>query len=350
MAAQETPIDERTWRSEQALANLAHPVWGGGGLNRNKVHMYFLESIFMDRQSRNWQVAMQSPFEVNSNKEEFEKRVRSRPGIEYMIVAEPEPLPEGGDTGTYVFRKQERITREGFEDELKVLGTYFLMGETIFQAPSVEDIITSNILALTTSLSKFFSLASSLPIYTSGRGYTYLPTTTTTTRTSATDSSLSRRSSRAGSPIPENSSQTLSSSGNDTNASAMSTSIAALRDSFRSFAKYGSEYIDENPLTGEPGSFKLATTARAVHEQKVKAAEEEKRRKEALAAAAERAVASQAPTPVSGVMGTGVEKVGKKGKERSPSMAAGTIPKKKREKSKGLSRPGSPLSPTGPPV
>lgn len=142
---QETPLDERQWRSPLALSNLQF----FGGLHSKTVHMYFMESDFFDRTSNNWALFMQhrgEPWLVDRH--QFEMRLRSMQGLEFMVVAEPEPRPDGTDTGIYVFRKQQRRKRAGNEEDITVLGTYYVIGENIYQAASLEDIIGNKIVFL----------------------------------------------------------------------------------------------------------------------------------------------------------------------------------------------------------
>lgn len=140
---QETPLDERQWRSPLALANLQQHF---GGLSSKVVHLYFMESDFFDRTANNWALFKQHGGEdwlVDRHK--FEAKLREMAGLEFMVVAEPERRPDGTDTGIYIFRKQDRKKRPGQEDVITVLGTYYLIGENIYQAASLEDIIGNKI-------------------------------------------------------------------------------------------------------------------------------------------------------------------------------------------------------------
>lgn len=142
---QETPLDERQWRSPVALNNLQY----FGGLHSKTVHLYFMESDFFDRTSNNWALFMQHKGEPwLTDRDQFELRLRAMQGLEFMVAAEPERRPDGTDTGIYVFRKQQRRKRPGHDDDLTVLGTYYLIGENIYQAASLEDIIGNKIVML----------------------------------------------------------------------------------------------------------------------------------------------------------------------------------------------------------
>ena len=83
-----------------------------------------------------------------ADRERFEQVLRSRPGLEHMIVGEPQQTTDpsqGPDTGVWVIRKQDRVKRAPREDELTVLGTHYIVGENIYQAPSVYDIVGNHL-------------------------------------------------------------------------------------------------------------------------------------------------------------------------------------------------------------
>ncbi|KAK7607941.1 MED6 mediator subfamily complex component-domain-containing protein [Phyllosticta paracitricarpa] len=368
-AVQQTPLDELQWRSPAALANLYHFF---GGLHRGTIHLYFAESDYMDRTSNNWALLIQNqgaPW--LADRDAFEARLRTMQGLEFMVVAEPERKPDATDSGIYVLRKQNRRKRPGnHDDELTVLATYYVIGENIYQAASLEDIVGNKILAASTSLSKFFTLAASLPIYTSGRGYSYFPPSSTLPRPGGS-ASVSRRSSRAGSPLggvegsmldsaAETASQTQDSSqpnGSQSqpnqpkkggaaagaSAAAAATSLSALTHSIRLFTQYGSEFSDTNPLVGEPGSFVFSATARQVQASQAKAQ-----------AAAEAAAAAK--NVVQSIEGGGVAKEGGTGTVTGTSKPPTPLPpldavvkpprRVKRSKSKAGTAPTSPVTPS----
>ncbi|KAL1630865.1 Mediator of RNA polymerase II transcription subunit 6 [Diplodia seriata] len=290
---QETPLDERQWRSPVALNNLQY----FGGLHSKTVHLYFMESDFFDRTSNNWALFMQHKGEPwLTDRDQFELRLRQMQGLEFMLAA-------------------------------------------------------------TTSLSKFFSIASSLPIYTSGRGYTYYPPSTSVKQTNAS-ANASRRSSRAGSPTGESSSAIdmndapassqnqpgdiqQSQKAKNTNAAAAATSMHALTQSFRLFNQYKDEFMDSNPIIGEPGSFHFSATARHIQQTQTKQAE-------AAAAAAAAKLSNSGAAD-----GTKTDsKPGTPALAASPDISV-TVPapskkptKIKRSKSRAGTAPTSPATPT----
>lgn len=108
------------------------------------------------------------------------------------------------------------------------------------------------------------SIASTLLDFTPALGHTYLPLT----QTPGTDLQASQ-SSRSGTPLqptgtPKPQTQDSSSS-KGTTASKLTAyediqGTQLLEASYELLLRYGNEYMDENPLIGEPGSFKLSKT------------------------------------------------------------------------------------------
>lgn len=62
-------------------------------------------------------------------------------GLEYIVAQEPAEMAPGTGTGVWVIRKQTRRKRAGQEDEVTVHSTYFVIGENIYMAPAVGDVI-----------------------------------------------------------------------------------------------------------------------------------------------------------------------------------------------------------------
>jgi mediator of RNA polymerase II transcription subunit 6 len=69
-------------------------------------------------------------------------------GLEYMVAQEPAEMAPGTGTGVWVIRKQTRRKRAGQEDEVTVHSTYFVVGENIYMAPAIGDVIGSQLVSL----------------------------------------------------------------------------------------------------------------------------------------------------------------------------------------------------------
>ena len=109
--------------------------------------------------------------------------------------------------------------------------------------------------------------ASALPDFTPAIGHTYVPPVSK--NPSASSSLHATQSSDAatlmqlsGTPRPDtqDSSITKGSSASKLAAHENSQSTQLLETSYDLLLRYGNEYMDENPLLGEPGSFKLSKT------------------------------------------------------------------------------------------
>jgi hypothetical protein len=57
--------------------------------------------------------------------------------------------PNGKEfSNVWVIKKQERAKRAGQEDQVTVLAFYYIVGDAIYQAPSVAKIITNRMVCL----------------------------------------------------------------------------------------------------------------------------------------------------------------------------------------------------------
>lgn len=114
-----------------------------------------MQSPFFDQTSNNAVLRTQAQYNpamlyLLHSREAFEERLRDMQGVHFVVAQEPQRLrPEqGGDSGIWIIRKQDRRKGEGTKDVITVLGTYFVIGENIYQAPSVGDIIGSKMVGL----------------------------------------------------------------------------------------------------------------------------------------------------------------------------------------------------------
>ena len=139
-------LDEQFFKNEQLLAS-----WGG--LNDNNVHIYFLHSPFCDITSNNALIAGQAQANQNmahiwQSRQKFEDELRARNGLEYMVEAGPDRTADGGDTGVWIIKKQRREKRPDGKDELTQMGINYVMDNAIYQAPTLDKILTARIVRL----------------------------------------------------------------------------------------------------------------------------------------------------------------------------------------------------------
>lgn len=121
-----------------------------GGLHTNTILFYFAESPFFERTSNNAVILSQamnnmSMYHHIQTREAFEARLRTMAGLEFMVGEEPAETGPGAGTGVWVIRKQTRRKVYDEEDELTVHASYFVVGENIYMAPTLSDILSSRI-------------------------------------------------------------------------------------------------------------------------------------------------------------------------------------------------------------
>lgn len=141
----EPSLDEIQWRSPQILA-------GMGGIHSNTVLFYFAESPFFERTSNNAVILSQamnnmSMYHYIQTREAFEGRLKTMSGLEFIVGEEPAETGPGMGTGVWIIRKQTRRKRVNEEDEIMVHASYFVVGENIYMAPTLADILASRVVS-----------------------------------------------------------------------------------------------------------------------------------------------------------------------------------------------------------
>ncbi len=109
------------------------------GLTSAVLH-YFAASPFFDATSNNATLTTQANYnsalvKYIETREAFEGQLRTMQGVEFVVASEPV------EAGAWVIRKQTRRKRPGVEDDVTALGTYFVIGEGIYTAPSLGDVL-----------------------------------------------------------------------------------------------------------------------------------------------------------------------------------------------------------------
>jgi mediator of RNA polymerase II transcription subunit 6 len=192
-------------------------------------------------------------------------------------------------------------------------------------------------------LSNFYKTAASIPLYSIEKGYTYLHADQ---KKKPKDGGSSTRTSRAASPIADTASQTSTRLKHSTHID----DDFEIAHSFNLTLSYGDEFMDENPLIGEPGAFKLSSTGRTIKEKEAKEKAEEVRREKAVSETAimsQIVAGSRVESPAITLaalpaLKTNVERKSSVavGKAKSPTSATGEGGKKRR-KSKAPITPGA---------
>lgn len=143
--ARENPLDEIVWCDPRF--QMQH-----GPLHNNTVLMYFADSPWCDATSNNKVIMAQSFYNpslasIVATRESFEERLRSMNGLEYIVAEAPEETAPGMGTGVWVIKKQTRKKRPGLEDEVTVHALYYIIGQNIYPAPSLMDMMSSKMVS-----------------------------------------------------------------------------------------------------------------------------------------------------------------------------------------------------------
>lgn len=112
---------------------------------------YFAESPFFDATSNNATLTTQalhnmSMYYIIQTREAFEDRLRTMQGLEFMVTHDPsENDSKPNHSGVWVIRKQHRRKKQGAQDEVTGISSYYVVGENVYMAPSVENILSSRL-------------------------------------------------------------------------------------------------------------------------------------------------------------------------------------------------------------
>lgn len=129
-------------------------------LIRITVLFYFAESPFFDATSNNASLAVQASYNdafrhFVETREAFESRLQTMQGLEFMVAYDPlqaaaqsEAAFSQEPSNIWVVRKQTRRKRPGMDDEVIVLGIYYVVGDCIYMAPSVASVVGNRVVKL----------------------------------------------------------------------------------------------------------------------------------------------------------------------------------------------------------
>jgi len=116
------------------------------------VLFYFARSPFFDPTSNNAAIETQATYNPDmmqflETRDRFEAQLRTMQGLEYLVHLSPKDFgPEAAiGQGVWVIRKQNRRKRAGYADGITILGTYFVVGDHIYMAPSVANVLQARI-------------------------------------------------------------------------------------------------------------------------------------------------------------------------------------------------------------
>ncbi|KAI0910667.1 MED6 mediator sub complex component-domain-containing protein [Ustulina deusta] len=260
MAAQnEPPLDEIQWRHPQSVQQMQ-------GIHSNSVLFYFAQSPFFDPTSNNAVLANQAMFNpamfhLIQTREAFEGRLREMSGLEFIVAQEPAETAPGTGTGVWVIRKQTRRKRDP-EDEIIVHAAYYIVGENIYMAPTLAQVLSFRMTTISSALNKCFPAADEARVWSPSQGHVYKMAQITTNprprnaaeskETTPKPDGKAAPNKTTGAPEPKRPDPILSTF----------DLVRHAEHSMLVHMQSGGDYEDENPITGKPGAFNLSKTGR----------------------------------------------------------------------------------------
>ncbi|KAK1778394.1 MED6 mediator sub complex component-domain-containing protein [Copromyces sp. CBS 386.78] len=266
------PLDEIQWHT---------PPQFEAGIHSNSILYYFAQSPFYDKTSNNEVVFQQglnnqAMSQYLATRELFESRLREMSGLEFIVAQEPAETGPGMGTGVWVINKQTRRKRpptnparpeDGPPDEIIVHSTYFVVGENIYMAPTLADVISSRIGAIASAITKTLPIVDQVSDWAPAVGRRYITPSQPSTGAGAGSSTTIYTASRTATPLPEGLPSATATNkpgatktGGTTNDPILDSLL--MEEALLTHERYGTEYMDENPITGKPGEFHLTSTGR----------------------------------------------------------------------------------------
>lgn len=242
------------------------------------VLFYFATSPFFDQVSGNQSLLTQWVGTPNQNdilgtRQKFESHLRHQRGTQYVVDHDPLEAkvfidgPNGREpSNVWVIRKQHRENES--DDGVTPLGYYYIVNDVIYQAPPIASVLNYRMLNTVSALTKVFAAPSDLSFFSVSHGHTYhKPVQKSTTQALAATSQQSKEET----PLPGTQSSTADKSSKVASQTqtqdGFDNSARTLREALRMTLQYGKEYMDDVPLVGEPGSFRLNKTRDGVNSQ-----------------------------------------------------------------------------------
>ncbi|KAF2854986.1 hypothetical protein T440DRAFT_464301 [Plenodomus tracheiphilus IPT5] len=263
MAPQTPPLDEQEFDQPALIAGLP-----GQHLNvGNNLFWYFTSSPWFEPQSINISVFQNVQLlpdgqQIMGDRALWEERLRAvSAGTQFIAAAEPQ-----GDGQPWVLQRQnKRHNDQTSQLETHVEGNWYTQGTRVLMAPSLLDVVQSRLLTISTRMQQMADLSKNMTHWSPATGYSYYPPSHEAAKPAAPTS-------RIGSPTlaPADPDAALSQGATttapaaETLASTADFSDALFMQSLNLTEKYGDEFMDENPLKGEPGAFVFENTKTAV--------------------------------------------------------------------------------------
>lgn len=338
------PLDEQEYVDPQMpLAHLD---------SDNNAIFYLMNSPFFDGASNNsavYSTAQGHPngMQLLNDRPTYEAELRKyNAGLQFIVAAEPK-----AEGQPWLIQRQRKVLDRDGNPETVNEGNFYTQGTRLLMAPSMLDVVQARLLTVSTRMQQMAELSKNMSHWSPATGHTYLPPSYEPTKADAS----SRVGSRAGSPILAPSDPDASASQSQTKDGTAAIDPAASTTGFNDnfflhslhlTHAYGDEYMDENPLLGEPGAFVFANS-RSHIDARNKAQEQASQASQAsqLTTKTETQPTSVAPSTVATPKGIATP-MALDGPSRKGSIVG--LPKeerRKRRKSKGLASPTTPAGP-----
>ncbi|KAL1607547.1 Mediator of RNA polymerase II transcription subunit 6 [Nothophoma quercina] len=336
------PLDEQEYSDPQMpLAHLD---------SDNNVIFYLMNSPFFDGESNNsavYATAQGHPngMQLLNDRPTYEAELRKyNSGTQFIVAGEPK-----AEGQPWLIQRQNKIeSRETGNLETLVEGNFYTQGTRLLMAPSLLDIVQARLLTVSTRMQQMAELSKNMSHWSPATGHTYMPPSYEPERTATTASRINSPTLAPTDPdAPASQSQSKDATAAiDPTASTSEFSDAFFLHSLDLTNKFGDEFMDENPLLGEPGAF-VFTNSKSHVDARNKAQEQASQISQASQATAktETRPGSVAPSVVATPKGIATPMV-LDGPSQKGSVAG--LPKEERKKRRKSKGPASPTTPAGP--
>jgi mediator of RNA polymerase II transcription subunit 6 len=316
----------------------------------NNVIFHLMNSPFFDPESNNMAVYQNMQGHPNggqilSERASYEAELRKyNDGLQFIVAGEPKATGQ-----PWLMQRQRKVRNDetGRVDTFNE-GNFYTQGTRLLMAPSMLDVVQQRLLAVSTRMQQIAELSKNMSHWSPATGHTYFPPSYDLPKT---ESNASRIGSPTLAPTDLDASASQPQTKDAATAIDSSASTTVFNDAFflRSLNlthQYGDEYMDENPLLGEPGAFVFANSKSHV-DARNKA--QEQASQASLASQSATKTDTQPPSIAPSVVATPkaiATPMALDGPSRKGSVVGlPNVEKKKRRKSKGVASPTSPAGP-----
>lgn len=336
------PLDEQEYADPQMpLAHLD---------SDNNAIFYLMNSPFFDGASNNsavYSTAQGHPngMQLLNHRPTYEAELRKyNSGLQFIVAGEPQ-----AEGQPWLIQRQRKVeSRETRNPETVDEGNFYTQGTRLLMAPSLLDVVQARLLTVSTRMQQMAELSKNMSHWSPATGHTYLPPSYEPEKVATT---ASRIASPTLAPTDPDASTSQSQTKDATAAIDSAASTTQFSDKFFLHSlnlthAYGDEYMDENPLLGEPGAF-VFTNSKSHVDARNKAQEQASQASQASQATTKTDTqpTSVAPSTVATPKGIATP-MALDGPSRKGSVVG--LPKeekRKRRKSKGLASPTTPAGP-----